>query len=126
MEIYVYNYGHVDYMPQTEKGSFEVFKTFHQSDFDRKTLKELKEMYTRERDEVAKAFVKNGWEGDGTLMCLWIPPFIDYKIEDTFGTYIWHVKQSNDGISFLGFRNEPPTSAFRSLYGHTYYISKKH
>lgn len=123
MEIYVYNYGHADYMPQTEKGSFEVFKTFHQSDFDRKTLKE---MYTRERDEVTKAFVKNGWEGDGTLMCLWIPPFIGYTIEDSFVTYIWHVKLSNEGISFLGFINEPPTSAFKSLYGHTYYVSKEY
>ena len=93
MEIFVFRYEHVDFMPQTEKGSFEVFKTFHQSDFDRKTLKELKEMYERERNEVARAFVKNGWEGYGTLICLWVPPFIDYKIEDTFGTYIWHVKQ---------------------------------
>lgn len=55
MEIYVDRYEHVDFLPQTEKGSFEVFKTFNQSDFDRKTLKDLKEMYIREREEVAKA-----------------------------------------------------------------------
>ena len=124
MEIYVDRYEHVDYLPQTERGSFEVFKTLNQRDYDRKSLRELKEMYERERNEVARAFVRNGWEGDGTLMCLWIPPFIDYKIEHGFGRYILHVKQWSNGTSFLGFINEPPTSAFRSLFNHTEYASK--
>ena len=115
MEIYVYRYEHVDYIPQTEKGSFEIFKEFHVNSYPQKTLKEIKELYEYERNQVAKAFVKNGWEGDGTLMLIWFPPFVDYKIEDTFGSYVWHVKQSNNGTSFLGFINEPPTNVFRNL-----------
>lgn len=46
-------------------------------------------------------FLRNGWEGDGEIGLIWLPPFIDCGVEDTWGTYIWHVKQSNNGISFL-------------------------
>lgn len=50
---------------------------------------------------VGDRFREFGWEGDGTIGMIWIPPFVDVSIEDTHGTYIWHVKQDNDGISFL-------------------------
>lgn len=50
---------------------------------------------------VGNRFKKFGWEGDGTIGIIWIPPFVDIGFEDTHGTYIWHVKQDNDGISFL-------------------------
>ena len=53
---------------------------------------------------VATKFQEAGWEGDGDVGVLWLPPFIDAGIEDTWGTYIWHVKQSNNGISFLASR----------------------
>jgi hypothetical protein len=42
-----------------------------------------------------------GWEGDGRIGIVWIPPFLDIGVEDTWGTYVWHVKQRNNGISFL-------------------------
>ena len=42
-----------------------------------------------------------GWEGDGYLSILWIPPFVDNGIEDTWGTYVWAVKQSNNGTTWL-------------------------
>jgi hypothetical protein len=32
---------------------------------------------------------------------IWLPPFLDIGSEDTWGTYVWHVKQRNNGISFL-------------------------
>jgi len=51
--------------------------------------------------EVSLLFKNNGWEGDGKIGIIWIPPFINKDLEDTFGTYIWHVKQSNNGTSFL-------------------------
>jgi hypothetical protein len=52
--------------------------------------------------EVEKLFKKNGWEGDGKIGLIWIPPFIDIGIgEGTWGTYLWHVKQLNDGTSFI-------------------------
>ncbi|MEQ1906328.1 MAG: hypothetical protein ABL888_19245 [Pirellulaceae bacterium] len=45
--------------------------------------------------------VDAGWEGDGEIGVFWLPPFVDVGIEDTWGTYVWHVKQNNNGISFL-------------------------
>jgi hypothetical protein len=42
-----------------------------------------------------------GWEGDGVLQILWLPPFLGAGIEDTWGVCIWHVKQSNNGTSWL-------------------------
>lgn len=52
-------------------------------------------------EAVKKKFLDAGWEGDGDIGVLWLPPFVDVGVEDTWGTYIWHVKQSNNGISFL-------------------------
>lgn len=50
---------------------------------------------------VKQRFLDAGWEGDGDIGILWLPPFVDAGVEDTWGTYVWHVKQSNNGISFL-------------------------
>lgn len=50
---------------------------------------------------IKKLFLSKGWEGDGALGLIWLPPFVDVGIEDTHGNYIWHVKQSNNGISWL-------------------------
>jgi hypothetical protein len=50
---------------------------------------------------LGERFKEYGWEGDGSIGIIWLPPFVDIGIEDTWGTYIWHVKQYNDGISFL-------------------------
>lgn len=50
---------------------------------------------------IGDRFTEIGWEGDGTIGIIWLPPFVDVGIEDTHGTYIWHVKQMNNGTSFL-------------------------
>jgi hypothetical protein len=50
---------------------------------------------------VKQRFLKEGWEGDGEIGIIWLPPFVDIGIENTLGTYIWHVKQENNGISWL-------------------------
>ncbi len=50
---------------------------------------------------VGEKFKEHGWEGDGSIGIIWLPPFIEEGIEDTWGTYVWHVKQNNDGISFI-------------------------
>lgn len=121
MEIYVYRYEHVDYIPQTEKGSFELFKKFHENDYEKKTLNELKNLYNYERNQIARACVRNGWEGDGKLMCIWFPPFINHNLEETYGSYIWHVKQQSNGTSFLAFINYPPDlRVFRNLFSDSY------
>jgi len=50
---------------------------------------------------IKERFLEYVWKGDGTIGIIWLPPFVDVGVEDTWGTYIWHVKQSNNGISFL-------------------------
>jgi len=40
-----------------------------------------------------------GWEGDGDFGLIWLPPFmLDW---DTYGLMLWHVKQQNDGTSWI-------------------------
>lgn len=51
---------------------------------------------------VKKAFLNAGWEGDGDIGLIWIPPFVSMR-GGINNEYVWHVKQSNNGISFLGF-----------------------
>lgn len=53
---------------------------------------------------VKEAFLEIGWLGDGAIELMWIPPFMydKYHIADgTMGVIIWHVKQKEDGISYL-------------------------
>jgi hypothetical protein len=52
-------------------------------------------------ERVKKAFSAAGWEGDGDIGVIWIPPFVDVGVEDTWGTYLWHVKQANNGTSWI-------------------------
>lgn len=59
---------------------------------------------------VKNIFLKNGWEGDGKIRLIWIPPFLDQSSDDNYGSFVWHVKQKNNGTSFLGF-NSPIQSA---------------
>jgi hypothetical protein len=43
-----------------------------------------------------------GWEGDGTIQMMWLPPFVGAGVEDAHGVFIWHVKQANNGTSWRG------------------------
>ncbi len=50
-----------------------------------------------------KQFLDAGWDGDGEIGLLWLPPFVfprKLKIS-TEGIVVWHVKQQEDGISWL-------------------------
>ena len=63
-------------------------------------------------EKVKAAFLKSGWEGDGEIGVVWLPPFLYIPTPDKItsdvleGTFVWHVKQRNNGISFLGFYPE--------------------
>lgn len=49
-------------------------------------------------------FLNAGWSGDGEIELMWIPPFMFKGIrtqEFTDGVIIWHVKQKEDGISWI-------------------------
>lgn len=52
-------------------------------------------------EAVSDLLRKAGWEGDGRLSIIWLPPFVGIGPEDTFGVYIWAVKQSNKGTTWL-------------------------
>ncbi|WP_020597832.1 hypothetical protein [Spirosoma panaciterrae] len=55
--------------------------------------------------DIAKAkFLESGWDGDGEVELMWIPPFMFTGVrtpEFTAGVTIWHVKQREDGLSWL-------------------------
>ena len=62
---------------------------------------------------VKNKFLDAGWYGDGKIELMWIPPFMfNFKSDGNFtkGKVIWHVKQKEDGISWIlhekGFFNE--------------------
>ena len=86
--LFVYSYEHIDELGFARTPS-EAFPEYTES--------ELAEVVTT----VQEAFQQSGWEGDGNLNVLWIPPFIDTRLEFTSGTRVWHVKQKNNGISWL-------------------------
>lgn len=52
-------------------------------------------------ETVKQRFLKEGWEGDGTIQLIWLPPFVGAGVEDTLGIFLWHVKQRNNGTSWL-------------------------
>ena len=52
-------------------------------------------------EAVERRLKKAGWEGDGDLQILWIPPFIGAGIQDTYGIAVWFVKQGNNGTSYM-------------------------
>lgn len=60
-------------------------------------------------------FLEMGWEGDGDVQLLWLPSFVfpfDSGIRPE-GLALWHVKQEEDGISFLLSPVKLPFEAFR-------------
>ena len=65
----------------------------------------------------AEVLLKNhGWEGDGDMGLIWFPPFIGVGVEDTYGFVCFHVKQSNNGTSWLASPEQLP---FESLESHS-------
>lgn len=54
-------------------------------------------------NQMRARFKSGGWQGDGKFQILWLPPFTA-KDAPTTGYYILHVKQSDDGISWIASR----------------------
>jgi hypothetical protein len=82
---------------------------------DHESIKEAEKMLpctvqnAAQIDRVKAVFKRHGWEGDGELGIFWLPPFLfNHEKNDamTYGTGVWHVKQHNNGISFLGFSRD--------------------
>jgi hypothetical protein len=90
--LHVYQYHHLDDLSFARKPE-KVFANLKPA--------ELKRLV----DAVEQRFRTAGWEGDGKLEVLWLPPFVDVGVEDTWGTYLWHVKQENNGTSWIGSKH---------------------
>ncbi len=49
-------------------------------------------------------FREAGWDGDGEVRLMWIPPFMISSFtdrEEALGVTVWYVKQFEDGIAWL-------------------------
>ena len=83
-EYYVYQYEHVDDL------SFVRMPA------------EIHPMIELANQADIEALLKGqGWEGDGRLGILWLPPFATVGGEATWGRYIWFVEQGNNGTAFV-------------------------
>lgn len=51
-------------------------------------------------DELVELFKEAGWEGDGEIKCIFIAPCFTTR-GDTWCQTVYHVKQSNNGTSWL-------------------------
>jgi hypothetical protein len=52
-------------------------------------------------EAVKQRFASAGWEGDGEIQLMWLPPFVGAGAEDTWGVAVWFVKQDNNGTAFM-------------------------
>jgi hypothetical protein len=77
---------------------------------------QIEEIISHVKDRILEA----GWEGDGELGVIWIPPF--FFEEYTYGEYLWVVKQQNNGIAWLAsYRPQPwfePSDNLEMVLGH--------
>ena len=70
--LYVYRYHHLDDLSFIRKPS-DVFRELGPRELERLV------------EAVKTRFLVAGWEGDGNLGLIWLPPFVDAGIEDTWG-----------------------------------------
>ena len=83
-KYHVYSYNHIDDLNYIVKAEDALDKA--------KINKDL--------PSVKEHFRKKGWEGDGQIGLMWIPPLVS-ESAGTSGFFAWHVKQENNGTSFI-------------------------
>ena len=67
-------------------------------------VRPLRDFLADPRDYVRVArecFLRAGWDGDGRIGLLWLPPFVFPGEAPVEGVVVWHVKQVSDGTSWL-------------------------
>jgi hypothetical protein len=62
---------------------------------------------------VEARFRQMNWDGDGQMQVMWLPPFVGAGPHDWFGCYSFHVKQTEDGISWIA---SPSVLPFHRLF----------
>lgn len=63
-----------------------------------------KDKFTQMIVALQTAFLNAGWEGDGEINVIPVPPFLIQGRQDGWCEYVFHVKQANNGISYLAVR----------------------
>lgn len=69
-------------------------------DFSTPDPAEVEEREEQLRAELAALFRGAGWEGDGEINCIFLAPCFTAR-EDGWCDVIYHVKQANNGTSWL-------------------------
>ncbi|GAA5147689.1 hypothetical protein GCM10023213_42720 [Prosthecobacter algae] len=59
-------------------------------------------------EALKKGWLERGWAGDGLVTAIWLPPFCVEELNSTNGHILWHVKQLEDGFSWLASRHPLP------------------
>lgn len=108
---HVVDYHHIDdyrcFSPLADDIENEVFPALE--------LKEKQQQEADLRAELSELFREAGWEGDGAIGCFFIPPCFSNHGDhgETSCVTIYHVKQHNNGTSWLaipnGFKFRMPT-----------------
>lgn len=68
-------------------------------------------------DTIGELFLQRGWDGEGLIQAMWLPPFVCPEGNDE-GVLIYHVQQSPDGPSLLASPVELPFDFFREQNRH--------
>ncbi len=79
---------------------FEWIDNFH---FLREPSAFLGDKAADYKEVAAARFKEMNWAGDGEIILLWLPPFVfplELKVPPE-GIVVWHVKQEEDGVSYL-------------------------
>jgi hypothetical protein len=96
----------IDYPPESLKNfdvtSYEWIDNLNFTLSPNDCLKNAEEYISIARQR----FLEEGWHGDGEIELMWVPPFMlneEKQWNYTKGIIVWHVKQLEDGISWLLF-----------------------
>ena len=98
--FFVYVYHYIDHTPGLKPASVPDFLSNGSCEAQVPAVKEV--------------FMKAGWEGDGKIEIFAIPPVVS-KGSGPDGFIIWHVKQGNNGTSWLA--SELPLPEIENLVG---------
>jgi len=93
----------IDYTPETLKDFYvDCYEWIDNLNFTIKPSECLNN-YRIYTNFVKEIFLEAGWNGDGEIELMWIPPFAvnNKKIKPHLGLTVWHVKQVEDGISWI-------------------------
>jgi hypothetical protein len=97
-KLFVYIYHHIDHTPGVPPAN--VYDSVSGKSCEARV------------PEIKQLFTQAGWEGDGRIELFAIPPVIAPNAPDGF--LIWHVKQSNNGTSWLASELPLPKSRILS------------